>query len=366
MLKGMKGYQLTADDREFLKRLQEERVIKKYQEDLEDVQRLLKKETMALEMAHASRRKAEVELGKFPSCEELTQWLKAVLEVVAPTADLTDLDTKSLLAVVTAEDARAAVDEKKLQLVRLEAAAADRRKKEAEMRGWQEKQIANEQLRIQGLMSQLSDLTSELAQQEEIYKSLQMQIKKQEESGADAEKEEASDEVQAKGQVQRGQKEKRKGDKSAEKVRDAPKQNKERSTRNKRTDAQSAADDGTSENVTTAETKPKSEAAAPKATKSVKASRGSQQNGEGPESGSRASRAARGGARPPGATAAAASQPRGRRTARSEDAAPTAEKERRGARAAAEEEEEEGTGLRRSRRIASRRGGAALLKGTKA
>ncbi|KAM7375298.1 hypothetical protein PAMA_014410 [Pampus argenteus] len=147
------------------------------QGDLDEVQRLLKKETMALELTLASREKAQAELNKFPSCEELTEWVKVVLKMTSPSTEVSDLDTKSLLAMVTKENVDKAVEEKKNKLAQMEKMVANKKKKEAKERGQLEKKNANEQLKTRGLMSQLADLKSELAQQEEAHKALQMQKK---------------------------------------------------------------------------------------------------------------------------------------------------------------------------------------------
>ncbi|XP_067439551.1 uncharacterized protein si:dkeyp-34c12.1 isoform X2 [Thunnus thynnus] len=166
LLKGMKGYSLTAGDLEFIEKMKEEKLIKKLQGDLEDMQRLLKKEMMALELTLACKEKALAELNKFPSCEELTEWVKVVLKMTSPLSELSDLDAKSLLTMVTKENVQKAVEEKRIGLTHMEKMLANKKKEEAEERGQLEKQIANEQLKVQGLMSQLSDLKSELAQQE--------------------------------------------------------------------------------------------------------------------------------------------------------------------------------------------------------
>nr|XP_046238872.1 uncharacterized protein LOC124055792 isoform X2 [Scatophagus argus] len=166
MLKGMTGYQLTPSDLEFIEKMQEDKIIRKLQRDLEEVQRLLQMEKMAAELVHASREKAQAELSKFPSCEELTEWVTAVLQTTSPSTELTDVDAKSLLSVVTQEDIQRAVDKKRAELARLGKMVANKRKREAEERERLEKQIVSEQLKTQRLMSQLSDLKSELAQQE--------------------------------------------------------------------------------------------------------------------------------------------------------------------------------------------------------
>ncbi|KAM8722955.1 uncharacterized protein AB9X84_005427 isoform 3-T3 [Acanthopagrus schlegelii] len=166
MLKGMKGYQLTPSDLEFIKKMQQEKLLKKLQSDLEEVQKSLKKEMMAAELVYASREKAQAELKKFPSCEEIADWVKVVLKVTSPLAELEDVDTKSLLAMVTKEDVQRVVDDKRIELARMEKMVANKRKKDSKEREKLERQITSEQVKIQGLMSQLSDLKSELAQQE--------------------------------------------------------------------------------------------------------------------------------------------------------------------------------------------------------
>lgn len=103
MLRGMKGYELTASDLEFIEKMKEEKLVKKYQvavwlqllylhlfdlillrrqcphalrcfywsqSHLEHVQKLLRRETMALEFECALRDMAEAERNKV-SCVDL-------------------------------------------------------------------------------------------------------------------------------------------------------------------------------------------------------------------------------------------------------------------------------------------------------
>lgn len=60
------------------------------------------------------------ESSQFPACAELTEWVKVVLKTTLPSADLTGLDPKGLLALVTKEDAQRVVDEKKVELAGME------------------------------------------------------------------------------------------------------------------------------------------------------------------------------------------------------------------------------------------------------
>uniref|UniRef100_A0A3Q2ZH08 Eukaryotic translation initiation factor 3 subunit A-like n=1 Tax=Kryptolebias marmoratus TaxID=37003 RepID=A0A3Q2ZH08_KRYMA len=168
MLKGMKGYQLTSSDLEFIKKMKEQQLVKKLQADLEAAQKLLKKETMLLELAYASRKMALDELDKFPSCEVLTEWAKLVLRNKACLMELDGLDVKSLLAVTTMDDVQSFMKEKKKEIDEIKRRAAEKRKKDKEKREELEKQVACEELKIQELMRQLADLKSDLSQQEEM------------------------------------------------------------------------------------------------------------------------------------------------------------------------------------------------------
>uniref|UniRef100_A0A673BY51 Uncharacterized protein n=1 Tax=Sphaeramia orbicularis TaxID=375764 RepID=A0A673BY51_9TELE len=123
MLKGMKGYRLTPEDEDFIKKLMIEKEVKKLQRDLEEVQKLLKREVMALEMSLASKDKVQAELNQV-SCSEglnLTQlWAKVIVEMTSPLTEVTDMDAKSLLAMLTKENIQRATEEKKLEIRRLE------------------------------------------------------------------------------------------------------------------------------------------------------------------------------------------------------------------------------------------------------
>ncbi|XP_022617517.1 uncharacterized protein LOC111233885 [Seriola dumerili] len=120
MLKGMKGYQLTAGDLEFIMKMKEEERLKKLEGELEEVRRSLQKETMAFEQACASRDMAQAELNKLPSCEELTECAQVVLKMTSPSAEFMDLDAKALLAMMMKEQVQRAMDEKRTELSQME------------------------------------------------------------------------------------------------------------------------------------------------------------------------------------------------------------------------------------------------------
>ncbi|XP_074483542.1 uncharacterized protein LOC141763117 isoform X3 [Sebastes fasciatus] len=290
MLKGMKGYQLTPTDLEFIEKMKAEKHIKRLQ---------------------------------LPSCEDLTEWVKVVLEMTSPSTELTGLDAESLLALVTEENIQRATEEKRFKLARMKSMEANKREKEAKERGQLEKRIAGEQLKIHGLMSQLSDLKSEVAQQQETYKALEMQISTQEAPEIPAEEVDTSEELQA-----------------------------------AKTQAKGRGKGRTKAVKSTLKTKQKSGAAVEKPMKSVKEARGPQKKVEEQESNSQESvQAVRGRRKPPGPA-----QPEnqshvkaGKALSTSQQAAPSQGKRGAATTAGDAGEEAQSTVLRRSKRIASRR-----------
>ncbi|XP_042369243.1 uncharacterized protein LOC121962962 [Plectropomus leopardus] len=338
MLKGMKGYHVTPSDLEFIMKIKEEKVIKELERDLDEVQRLLQKEKKDLQSTYVCRDTHLAELEKFPSCEDITAWAKVVLEMTSPSTVLTDQDAKSLLAMVTSENIQKVMDKKKTEVARLQKMLANKKKKEATEKDQLEKQIVREQLKIQTLTRQLLDLHSELAQEEEAYKALEMQIKAQEATEI-KEEADASEEPQvAKIHTKRRGKEGKVAVNTTEKLQDTTNQSK--STRSKLTD--SKADSQTSAVATnTGETV--------KMEKSAKEARGPQKKVEGLNS---QVQAVRGRGNPPGAA-----KLKNQSCMKSEEAQSTSQPaassqgRKKGAIAAGEAGE---TGLRRSKRIASR------------
>ncbi|XP_041638270.1 uncharacterized protein LOC121506495 [Cheilinus undulatus] len=227
MLRGMTGYQLTPCDLEFIKKMKDEKLVRKLQGELEEIQKLLNKETMAYELICEVREKAEAVMREYPSCKDLVEWMKMVIKSKAPLTDLMDLDAKALLTMLTEKDVQTAVDEKRIELRQLETQVANKKKKEAEERGQLEKQVAGERMRIQSLMSQLSILKSELAQQEEANKTLEIQISnlKAQQSKLEAKEAKTSEEPQATKVKSRG-KERKKANISTENSKDLDKQRK--------------------------------------------------------------------------------------------------------------------------------------------
>ncbi|XP_031708180.1 myosin heavy chain, non-muscle-like [Anarrhichthys ocellatus] len=247
MLKGMKDYQLTQTDLEFIEKMRVEKCMKRLQGDLEEVQRLLMKEMMPLELALASREKAQADFQMFPSCEDLTEWVKVVLKMTSPSTASTDLDAKSLLATVTGKTIRRAKEEKRIELTQMEKRVANKRTKEVQAKGQLEKQVAHEQLKVQGLMSRLSDLKSQLLQQEDVYKALEMQINAQESPEITAE-EAAPEELQAaKRQANYRGKGRTKALESTKKLQDTTNQSK--STRSKPRDRRTGVKDNHGKNT---------------------------------------------------------------------------------------------------------------------
>ncbi|XP_030611501.1 uncharacterized protein LOC115798694 [Archocentrus centrarchus] len=293
---------------------------------------------MDLELACASKEKVEAELKRFPSCEEVTEWVKVVLKMTSPLADLTDMDVKSLLSMVTMKDIQDAVDKTRVELYKIERMVANKRKEEAEERGQMEKHITSEQLRIQGLMRQLSDLKAELAQREETCKSLEMQVNITEEP-------EIKDDLATKSRAKPQRKGRKKAVKSTEKFQDTT--NKSESARSRNSNALQ----------TLAEEEPNlSGAAAEQQKKMVKAARVKKEKAEVHDLNAQESvQPVRGRRRKPAGTAqTTVSQQKNQSKVKTGEAeAPSCGRRRAAPADAAEEAQSEGP--RRSKRIASKK-----------
>ncbi|XP_030015148.1 uncharacterized protein LOC115436416 [Sphaeramia orbicularis] len=336
MLKGMKGYRLTPEDEDFIKKLMIEKEVKKLQRDLEEVQKLLKREVMALEMSLASKDKVQAELNQLPSCEALTEWAKVIVEMTSPLTEVTDMDAKSLLAMLTKENIQRATEEKKLEIRRLEKMVKNKRRKEAEERGQLEKQIASEREKMQGLMIELSSLKSEFAQLEEANKALEMQMSTEDwpKLKVKAERVDTPEKPQA-DNSQVKQKGRKKAVKSAEKLQDTTNQS----------------------TPTKEETKQKSGAAGDKSTKMVKVTRGRQRKKEQESVSQESTEAGKGRKKPTGSVRTTASQPRNQRKVKTVERQPTLQSRApiHDKMAAESAEDEHNTGLRRSKRIANKK-----------
>ncbi|XP_057685793.1 uncharacterized protein LOC130912042 [Corythoichthys intestinalis] len=164
LLTGMKGYRLTAGDLEFMKKMLVDKQIKQLQGELEVMKDAIQREQNALELTLVSSENVQTDLEKFPSSSELMELLKQVLEIVSPSFQALELDAMSLLAMVTEEDVEKALSEKKKAIGCMEKEISLRKNSTARVE--LENHLIDEQMVIQGLMRELSELQSELAQQD--------------------------------------------------------------------------------------------------------------------------------------------------------------------------------------------------------
>lgn len=183
---------------------------------------------------------------------------------------------------------------------------------------------------------------------QEDYKALEMQIHTPD-APVEAEEVETSEEAQAsKSQVKHKAKGRKKTVRFAETLQETTNQSK--SSRGKHTDGQTSVKDNHANKKAseTLKAKQKSGAAAERPAKSVKAARGPQKRVETESNPQESEQAARGRRKPPGSAQAAASQARNRSKVKSE-AAPSGSSQKSAG------EEAQNSGLRRSKRIASKK-----------
>ncbi|XP_077455185.1 uncharacterized protein LOC144073317 isoform X2 [Stigmatopora argus] len=165
LLTGMKGYRLTAGDLDFMKKMLLDKQTKQLQGELEVVKNTIQREQKALDVTLVLRENVQTDLEKFPSSSELVELLKQVLEIVSPSVQALELDARSLLTMVTKEDVEKALSQKKKAICCMEKEKAWRKENSVE-KVQLESQLSDEQIAIEGLMRELSELQSKLAQQQ--------------------------------------------------------------------------------------------------------------------------------------------------------------------------------------------------------
>ncbi|XP_061664058.1 uncharacterized protein LOC133494347 isoform X1 [Syngnathoides biaculeatus] len=156
LLTGMKGYKLTAGDLDFMKKMQAEKQTKQLQGELERVQNVIQSERMALELTLASREKIQDALENLPPYSELVEHLKQVLGIVLPSVKVAEQDIRSLLAMVTKEDVARLLSQKEQAICHLEK----KRQRKEHTKAHLEYKLVDDQLVIQQLMRELSELKS--------------------------------------------------------------------------------------------------------------------------------------------------------------------------------------------------------------
>ncbi|XP_077577996.1 uncharacterized protein LOC144199960 [Stigmatopora nigra] len=171
LLTGMKGYQLTAGDLDFMKKMLVDKQKKKLQGELEVVKNTIQREQKALDVTLVLRENVQTDLEKFPSSSDLVELLKQVLEIVSPSVQALELDARSLLTMVTKEDVEKALSQKKKAICCMEKEKGWRKENSVE-KVQLESQLSDEQIAMQGLTRELSELQSKLAQQQKVKKKI--------------------------------------------------------------------------------------------------------------------------------------------------------------------------------------------------
>ncbi|XP_051913694.1 uncharacterized protein LOC127595834 isoform X2 [Hippocampus zosterae] len=170
LLNGMKGYEITAGDLDFLRKIQVEKHVKELWAELEVVRSVLQRE-LVLEPMLTSSENVQDDLDKSSSYSELVEHHKQVLGIMLSSIKVLEQNATSLLAVVNKEDVDRAPSKKKKKKKQQQALShmekdISRTKEESKETEQLVKQLVGCQMLIQQLMRKMAELNSKLAQPE--------------------------------------------------------------------------------------------------------------------------------------------------------------------------------------------------------
>ncbi|XP_019712088.1 uncharacterized protein LOC109507241 [Hippocampus comes] len=173
LLNGMKGYEITSGDLDFLRKIQVEKHVKELRAELEVVRNVLQRE-LVLEPMLTSSENVQADLDKSSSYSELVEHHKQVLGIMLSSVKVLERKATSLLAVVTKEDVDRAPSKKKKKKKKQQQQQAlshmekdiIRTKEESKETEQLVKQLVGCQMLIQQLTRNMSELNSKLAQPE--------------------------------------------------------------------------------------------------------------------------------------------------------------------------------------------------------
>ncbi|XP_037133270.1 uncharacterized protein LOC119137841 [Syngnathus acus] len=163
LVNGMKDYQLTASDQDFMMKMQVEKQIKQLEGELVELRNMLQTELVLESMLYPGDN-VQAELQKSSSYSELVAHHKKVLGSLYSSVKVLELKTVSLLAIVSKEDVDRAPSKKKGKKQAVSQKETSWRKEDTNEREHLAEQLVGYKTTIQQLMRDLSDLKSKLAQ----------------------------------------------------------------------------------------------------------------------------------------------------------------------------------------------------------
>ncbi|XP_049609266.1 uncharacterized protein [Syngnathus scovelli] len=163
LVNGMKDYQLTASDQDFMMKMQVEKQIKQLEGELVELRNMLQTELVLESMLYPGDN-VQAELQKSSSYPELVAHHKKVLGSLYSSVKVLELKAVSLLAIVSKEDVDRAPSKKKGKKQAVSQQETSWRKEDTNEREHLAEQLVGYKTTIQQLMRDLADLKSKLAQ----------------------------------------------------------------------------------------------------------------------------------------------------------------------------------------------------------
>lgn len=166
---------MTSEDLWFMQTLKEEKELQRLQDEVVALKKEVQSQSMALALTLASREKSQDELKQLPSCEEIRKWALLFLEKQPLSTDLSVLDVRALLALVPQTTLTNSISIQSHKVDLLNNDVMKRKQENVKKREVQGNLLAAEKSRILELMATLAELKSSLTLQQEVIESLEKQ-----------------------------------------------------------------------------------------------------------------------------------------------------------------------------------------------
>ncbi|XP_048855324.1 uncharacterized protein si:dkeyp-34c12.1 isoform X2 [Brienomyrus brachyistius] len=171
-IKGMQGYQWTAEDLEFVERAKNERQVRQLKAELCVLLKQLKDEEQKKDLALAIRDKVQGDLAQLADFDRILQLGRDFLCRKLPAAEVENMDFESVLERIRAADIQSATREERSRLVgleeklsRLQQLCSNEEHHRKEMESLTDK-ISQKQAKVEDLKREVSDLKLKISQAE--------------------------------------------------------------------------------------------------------------------------------------------------------------------------------------------------------
>ncbi|XP_023656794.1 uncharacterized protein [Paramormyrops kingsleyae] len=181
-IKGMQGYQWTAEDLEFVERAKNERQVRQLKAELCVLLKQLKDEEQKKDLALAIRDKVQADQAQMADFDQILQMGRDFLCRKLPVAEVERMDYESVLEHIRVADVQSATREERSKLMeleeelsRLQQLCSNEEQHRKEMESLTDK-ISQKQAKVEDLKREVSDLKLKISQAEGTLRETKTQV----------------------------------------------------------------------------------------------------------------------------------------------------------------------------------------------